>query len=49
MLRKDYPLRREFSNYTVLLNKDDDQLINILKTFRFRVTTEKPISPPLAT
>lgn len=36
-LRKDYPLRREFSNYKVKMNGRDNELENILKTFRFEV------------
>ena len=37
LLRKLYPLRREFINYKIRLNKKDDGLINILKAFRFEV------------
>ena len=38
-LRKEYTLRREFSNYTILLNETDEQLTDLFKTFRFNVTT----------
>jgi len=38
-LRKKYPLRREFSNYTVKLREDEFYLKNILETLRFK--TEK--------
>ena len=36
-LRKEYPLRREFSNYTILIDDTDKQLEGILEAFRFRV------------
>lgn len=35
-LRKEYPPRREFSNYTVKLREDEIYLKNILKTLRFK-------------
>ncbi len=37
-LRKHYLLRREFNNFTVELNFNDENLVNILKEFRFKVT-----------
>jgi erythronate-4-phosphate dehydrogenase len=36
-LRKEYPFRREFTNYTILIDESDKQLIGILETFRFKV------------
>jgi len=36
-LRKNYRLRREFTNYTIKLNKPDDKLETILKGLRFKV------------
>ncbi len=36
-LRKEYPLRREFTNYTVLIEANDKQLKDILEAFRFDV------------
>ena len=36
-LRKGYPLRREFSNYTVKAPKEDQELRNILSAFRFKI------------
>lgn len=36
-LRKTYLLRREFSNYSVQLNNNDDHLKKILKAFRFNI------------
>ncbi len=36
-LRKNYPLRREFSNYKIKMNGRDNELKNILKAFRFEV------------
>jgi len=36
-LRKNYPVRREFSNFTVLLSEKDKHLEPILKGFRFKV------------
>lgn len=36
-LRKNYSLRREFNNYTVLTDEKEKELINILKAFRFNV------------
>jgi len=38
-LRKNYPLRREFSNYTVKFYGQNANLIEILKSFRFNVDT----------
>jgi erythronate-4-phosphate dehydrogenase len=37
-LRKEYPLRREFSNYKISLDKSDEELTNILKALRFEIT-----------
>jgi len=37
MLRKKYPVRREFSNYTVQLTKSDYHLKSFLENFRFTV------------
>ncbi len=36
-LRKNYPLRREFNNYKIILNSSDDNLLKILKAFRFEI------------
>jgi len=36
-LRKNYPLRREFTNYSIKFDKHDEGLSRILKTFRFKV------------
>lgn len=36
LLRKEYPIRREFSNYTVKLREDELYLKKILKTLRFK-------------
>ena len=36
-LRKEYPLRREFDNYTILIEETDKQLKDILEAFRFKV------------
>jgi erythronate-4-phosphate dehydrogenase len=36
-LRKTYPLRREFNNYTIKINKDEIEMIELLKRFRFDV------------
>lgn len=38
-LRKGYHLRREFNNYTVMIEKNDKRLKDILEAFRFNVTT----------
>jgi erythronate-4-phosphate dehydrogenase len=37
LLRKTYPVRREFSNFTVLLSEKEKHLKAVLKTFRFTV------------
>lgn len=37
MLRKEYPLRREFNNYSVKLNRSDIAIERILKKLRFTV------------
>jgi erythronate-4-phosphate dehydrogenase len=34
-LRKEYPLRREFSNFKIELNRDNEELTGILKALRF--------------
>lgn len=39
-LRKEYPLRREFNNYSVIIKKKDCKLGEMLKAFRFNVKTE---------
>jgi erythronate-4-phosphate dehydrogenase len=36
-LRKEYPVRREFSNYTVTLQNEDLKFKSILEAFRFKV------------
>jgi len=36
-LRKEYSLRREFTNYTILIEKTNKQLKGILEAFRFKV------------
>jgi erythronate-4-phosphate dehydrogenase len=36
-LRKEYPLRREFANYTIKLIKEEHQLKKVLETLRFKV------------
>jgi len=36
-LRKEYPFRREFTNYTILIEETDKQLKGILEAFRFKV------------
>jgi erythronate-4-phosphate dehydrogenase len=36
-LRKDYPLRREFTNYTILIEETDKKLKDLLEAFRFKV------------
>lgn len=36
-LRKTYPIRREFSNFTVLLSERDKQLKEFLESLRFRI------------
>ena len=38
-LRKDYRERREFNNYTILINKKFKNEINILKKLRFNIKT----------
>ena len=37
LLRKNYPLRREFPNYRVKLNKQNTELEKLIKAFRFRI------------
>ena len=36
-LRKEYPLLREFTNYTILVEETDKQLKGILEAFRFNI------------
>jgi len=36
-LRKNYPLRREFTNYSIEISPANKQLENILKEFRFKI------------
>lgn len=36
-LRKEYPLRREFTNYTILIKETDKQLKGIFEAFRFNI------------
>jgi len=36
-LRKEYPLRREFTNYSILIKETDKQLKGILEAFRFNI------------
>ena len=36
-LRKEYPLRREFVNYTIKLRKEEHHLKKTLETLRFKV------------
>jgi len=40
-LRKTYPLRREFNNYTVVVNEDEKEIIELLKKLRFDVKVIK--------
>lgn len=40
-LRRDYPLRREFSNYTVVLPEMNNELKKILEVLRFRVVVNR--------
>ena len=37
MLRKKYPIRREFSNYIVQISKNQIHLKSFLENFRFKV------------
>ena len=39
-LRKDYPIRREFSNFTVHLSQTEMHLKPFLQCFRFNVKTD---------
>jgi erythronate-4-phosphate dehydrogenase len=36
-LRKNYPIRREFNNYTIQLNKEDKAIKRILEQLRFKI------------
>ncbi|MHB8339406.1 MAG: DUF3410 domain-containing protein [Ignavibacteriaceae bacterium] len=36
-LRKEYPFRREFSNYKAVISNGDERILNIIKNFRFQV------------
>lgn len=38
-LRKNYPLRREFSNYKIKVTNADDKFVKVLSSFRFNVET----------
>jgi erythronate-4-phosphate dehydrogenase len=38
-LRKNYPVRREFNNYSVHSNSLSEKVKNILKNLRFKVVT----------
>ena len=38
-LRKNYPVRREFSNYEAIIGQDRGELVNILKGLSFKVET----------
>lgn len=40
-LRKTYPLRREFNNYAIKISKDEKEMIELLKRFRFDVKSNK--------
>jgi erythronate-4-phosphate dehydrogenase len=39
-LRKYYPVRREFKNYTIRINKNLKEEINILKALRFNLIVD---------
>ncbi len=39
-LRKEYPVRREFNNYTILIRDADKHLTGILKSFRFKIAVK---------
>lgn len=39
LMRKKYPVRREFSNYPVYISKNESHLRSILENFRFTVKT----------
>jgi len=39
-LRKEYSLRYEFLNYTVVVPEEEKELINILSAFRFKIRTK---------
>ena len=36
-LRKTYPLRREFNNYSIVVKEDKEKFVELLKRFRFNV------------
>ncbi len=38
LLRKNYPLRREFKNYKIRLNPEDSEFESVLRAFRFQIT-----------
>ena len=40
-LRKKYPLRREFNNYKIVINKNQEEFFEMLKRFRFNVKVIK--------
>ena len=37
LLRKEYPMRREFDNFRIIFSEKNDELINLLQKFRFKV------------
>ena len=37
LMRKKYPLRREFSNYTIYISENEAHLRSILESFCFKV------------
>lgn len=39
-LRKEYPVRREFNNYTILIREADKHLTDLLKSFRFKIAVK---------
>lgn len=39
-LRKEYPIRREFNNYTIIIREQDKHLTSLLKSFRFKIATK---------
>jgi len=39
-LRKEYPVRREFKNYTILIKETDKHLTGLLKSFRFKLAVK---------
>jgi len=39
-LRKEYPVRREFNNYTILIREADKHLTDLLKSFRLKIAVK---------